>query len=123
MWKNSHDSNGNPLVETSAWVINNGNRQGVIVLPNNRNELRKSYNDFLDVRTRNGVHQVSYFGGGWYDIIGHIHTHPANYRGGIGDSESDHNMSVYVGGPVQILWHNRVWEFSFGGTPVDVGEW
>ena len=125
MWNISFDNNGNPEVETSAWLIKNGNRLGVIVLPNNRNGLRYSYNDFLAVRTRNGLRQVKFegFGGAWYDILGHIHTHPSFDNGVIGVSEGDREMIRYIGRPIQILWNNRVWEINRNGNVFDLGGW
>ncbi|MBW6496807.1 MAG: hypothetical protein K0B09_00325 [Bacteroidales bacterium] len=125
MWNISFDNNGNPKVETSAWLIKNGNRLGVIVLPNNRNGLRYSYNDFLAVRTRNGLRQVRFegFGGAWYDILGHIHTHPSFDNGVIGVSEGDREMIRYIGRTIQILWNNRVWEINRNGNVLDLGGW
>ncbi len=118
MWKNSHDENGKPLVETSAWIIRNGNNTDIIVLPNYKNLQNLSYNDYLVVKNR----QVNYYGV-WYSIVGHIHTHPTDDTTYIGISDSDIYMAEWLGSPIQILWNNRIWEVYKTGNRKDLGGW
>lgn len=125
MWDNSFDANMNASVETSAWIIRNGDRQGIIVMPNVCNGLRFCYNDYLLVRYIGKTPQVRYdgFGGGWFDITGHIHTHPSYNDGFIGISNADRQMSLYLGKGIYVLWNNRVWIIEGNSNPVYVGKW
>lgn len=93
--------------------------QGVIVLPNNNNGVNYSLNNYLSVHPSKNNPKLYYvryegFGGGWYKIIGHIHTHPFVDGLGIGISGGDKKMASKVDS--FIIWHLKIWKISPNGN-------
>jgi len=131
MWTNSFDKDGNPIRETSAWILKNGH---IIVLPYSHNTLTKSYNCALRVRSKNGIYDRVNFNGRWYKISSHAHTHPSQIdfapSGSPGDPRGDYKMYdrlnlspqnpmfILHDGVIRSVWINRVgrWDSRNLGT-------
>jgi len=123
MWDFSF-KDGVAIREVSAWELENG---GTIMLPYDKNELGKSYNNALSISKMDakGTRYVKY-NGKWYAISGHAHTHPSiDPTGKIGLSDADMRVFNQLRKPLTILYDKKIysvtrgkngWNFSNKGT-------
>ena len=118
MWEKSF-KDGKPYKEVSGWVTDD---DGVIVLPNDRNTITKSYNDALSVKKFSDGRYVKY-GSKWYKIKTHVHTHPSNSDWGIGVSHGDVQMINYVKSPIHILYKSNLYSVKGFHNYKNLGKW
>lgn len=122
MWKNSFNSEGHPSVEMSAFIIDNGGLEGVLVLPNNLNTIGTSRYDYRGLKGMEGIgFYVQDPFGGYSRITGIIHTHPSYNRGNIGISGADINTMEFFNVPMQVIWNDRVWQIHSRTVWQDLG--